>query len=37
MLGFYWSFDLGGFAGQPDPELYTRWVQWGTIITQKLK
>jgi alpha-glucosidase len=30
-VGFYWSFDLGGFNGQPDPELYTRWVQWGTF------
>jgi len=30
-VGFYWSFDLGGFNGQPDPELFTRWVQWGTF------
>lgn len=28
-VGFSWSHDLGGFSGQPDGELYTRWVQWG--------
>jgi alpha-glucosidase (family GH31 glycosyl hydrolase) len=28
-VGFFWSHDLGGFAGQPDPELYVRWIQWG--------
>eukprot|EP01102_Stenamoeba_stenopodia_P018361 TRINITY_DN6714_c0_g5_i1.p1 TRINITY_DN6714_c0_g5~~TRINITY_DN6714_c0_g5_i1.p1 ORF type:complete len:516 (+),score=112.52 TRINITY_DN6714_c0_g5_i1:172-1719(+) len=28
-VGFSWSHDLGGFEGQPDPELYTRWIQWG--------
>eukprot|EP01116_Phalansterium_solitarium_P021368 TRINITY_DN6617_c0_g2_i1.p1 TRINITY_DN6617_c0_g2~~TRINITY_DN6617_c0_g2_i1.p1 ORF type:complete len:338 (-),score=67.08 TRINITY_DN6617_c0_g2_i1:896-1909(-) len=28
-VGFMWSHDLGGFFGQPSPELYTRWIQWG--------
>lgn len=27
-LPFY-SHDIGGFAGQPDPELYVRWAQFG--------
>jgi alpha-glucosidase len=27
----YWSHDLGGHLSQPDPELYTRWIQWGTF------
>eukprot|EP00026_Physarum_polycephalum_P002216 Phypoly_transcript_02221.p1 GENE.Phypoly_transcript_02221~~Phypoly_transcript_02221.p1 ORF type:complete len:941 (-),score=116.19 Phypoly_transcript_02221:93-2759(-) len=30
-VGFFWSHDLGGFGGQPDPELYVRWIQWGTF------
>ncbi|MDX1359309.1 MAG: glycoside hydrolase family 31 protein, partial [Clostridia bacterium] len=25
----YWSHDIGGFIGKPDPELYTRWAQFG--------
>jgi len=28
-VGFYWTFDLGGFSGQPDAQLFTRWMQWG--------
>ncbi len=27
----FWSHDLGGFFLEPDPELYTRWVQWGAF------
>ncbi|TYZ59127.1 hypothetical protein PybrP1_000052 [[Pythium] brassicae (nom. inval.)] len=27
----YWSHDLGGFQNAPDPELFTRWVQWGAF------
>jgi hypothetical protein len=27
----YWSHDLGGHMSDPDPELYTRWIQWGTF------
>lgn len=27
----YWSHDLGGHTEEPDPELYTRWVQWGAF------
>ncbi|CAF1309523.1 unnamed protein product [Rotaria sp. Silwood1] len=27
----YWSHDLGGHTEQPDPELYIRWIQWGTF------
>eukprot|EP01111_Echinosteliopsis_oligospora_P010625 TRINITY_DN3361_c0_g1_i1.p1 TRINITY_DN3361_c0_g1~~TRINITY_DN3361_c0_g1_i1.p1 ORF type:complete len:463 (-),score=137.00 TRINITY_DN3361_c0_g1_i1:37-1425(-) len=30
-VGFFWTHDIGGFEGQPDPELYTRWIQWGTL------
>ena len=25
----FYSHDIGGFAGQPDPELYIRWAQFG--------
>ena len=24
-----WSHDIGGYRGQPDPELYVRWAQFG--------
>lgn len=27
----YWSHDLGGFNNAPEPELFTRWVQWGAV------
>ncbi|OQR89318.1 glycoside hydrolase [Achlya hypogyna] len=27
----YWSHDIGGFLHGADPELYTRWVQWGVF------
>lgn len=32
-VGFgYWSHDIGGHQpGQVDPELYTRWIQWGAL------
>lgn len=32
-VGFtYWSHDIGGHQpGKVDPELYTRWVQWGAF------
>jgi len=32
-VGFgYWSHDIGGhFGGIRDPELYTRWIQWGAF------
>jgi len=26
---FFWAHDLGGFYGDRNPELYTRWVQFG--------
>jgi alpha-D-xyloside xylohydrolase len=25
----FWSHDIGGFTGQPSPELYIRWAQFG--------
>jgi alpha-D-xyloside xylohydrolase len=27
----YWSHDIGGFWGDPSPELYVRWAQWGLL------
>jgi alpha-glucosidase len=27
----FWSHDLGGYKAEPDPELYARWIQWGTF------
>ena len=27
----YWSHDIGGFYGQPSPELYVRWAQFGLL------
>jgi alpha-D-xyloside xylohydrolase len=27
----FWSHDVGGFAGTPSPELYTRWAQFGAL------
>jgi hypothetical protein len=30
-VGFMWTHDIGGFEGDPPPELLTRWVQWGTV------
>ncbi|XP_065176794.1 oligosaccharide 4-alpha-D-glucosyltransferase-like [Sycon ciliatum] len=31
-VGFgYWSHDLGGHVGVSPPELYTRWIQFGTF------
>ncbi len=27
----FWSHDLGGHMLPPDPELYTRWLQWGAF------
>ncbi|KAH3745625.1 glycoside hydrolase [Pelomyxa schiedti] len=29
--GFLWSHDTGGFEGQPDAELFTRWIQWSAF------
>lgn len=26
---FFWSHDMGGFTGKRDPEMYSRWVQFG--------
>jgi alpha-D-xyloside xylohydrolase len=32
LSGFpYWSHDIGGYTGQPDPALYARWLQLGTF------
>lgn len=28
---FYWSHDVGGYTGEPSPELYTRWLQLGVF------
>lgn len=31
-VGFgYWSHDLGGFQNPTEPELFTRWLQWGAF------
>jgi len=30
-VAFSWSHDIGGFAGSPDPEIMTRWVQLGVL------
>ncbi len=30
---FYWIHDTGGFGGTPDPQLYTRWVQFSSAST----
>lgn len=30
-VGYMWSHDLGGHTGPTPPELYTRWIQWGTF------
>ena len=27
----YWSCDIGGYAGEPSPDCYRRWAQWGTL------
>lgn len=27
----YWGSDVGGFAGQPDKELFIRWMQFGSF------
>jgi alpha-D-xyloside xylohydrolase len=29
----FWSHDIGGFEGQPDPELYKRWTAFGMLST----
>ena len=29
--GAFWSHDIGGYEGEPDPELYIRWAQWGLL------
>jgi alpha-D-xyloside xylohydrolase len=32
LSGFgYWSHDIGGFEGTPDPELFKRWVAFGML------
>ncbi len=28
---FFWSHDLGGFYGERNPEMYARWVQFGSV------
>jgi alpha-D-xyloside xylohydrolase len=34
LCGFpFWSQDIGGFAGTPDPALYVRWAQAGLFMT----
>ena len=30
---FYWIHDTGGFGGTPDPQLFTRWVQFSSAST----
>ncbi|KAK3698618.1 hypothetical protein LTR37_016846 [Vermiconidia calcicola] len=29
----FWSVDIGGFEGYPDPTLYKRWVQFGLLCS----
>jgi alpha-D-xyloside xylohydrolase len=29
----FWSHDIGGFLGKPDPELYVRWAQVGLLAS----
>lgn len=32
LCGFgYWSHDIGGFEGQPSPDLYKRWIAFGLL------
>ncbi len=28
---YYWAHDIGGFRGDPNPELTTRWTQFGAL------
>jgi alpha-glucosidase (family GH31 glycosyl hydrolase) len=28
---FFWAHDLGGFSGDRNPEMFTRWVQFGAL------
>jgi alpha-glucosidase (family GH31 glycosyl hydrolase) len=28
---FFWAHDLGGFTGKRNPEMFTRWVQFGAL------
>ncbi len=28
---FFWAHDLGGFAGERNPEMFTRWIQFGAL------
>lgn len=28
---YYWAHDIGGFRGEPNPELTTRWTQFGAL------
>jgi len=29
----FWSNDIGGYRGKPDPELYVRWAQFGLLCS----
>ena len=29
----FWSNDIGGYRGMPDPELYVRWAQFGLVCS----
>lgn len=34
LSGFaYWSVDIGGFEGNPEPAVYKRWVQFGLLCS----
>ena len=34
LSGFgYWSHDIGGYLGEPDPALYARWAQFGLFCS----